>query len=77
MYRKRSTKLIHIEPIGNWCADLSVTILKWILCFLFVCLLGMNLLFFANLINNAENVEYVNFETGSYCVALAVLKITM
>lgn len=59
MYRKRSTKLIHIEPIGNWCADLSVTILKWILCFLFVCLLGMNLLFFANLINNAENVEYV------------------
>lgn len=50
-----------------------ITALKWFLCLLFLGLLGMNLLCFSNLKDNAENVEYVidfPFLNLLYCMAI-------
>lgn len=44
---------------GDQIANLCVTVLKWLLCLLFLGLLGMNLLCFSNLKNNTENVEFI------------------
>ena len=53
--------------------ELCVTMLKWLLCLLFWGLLGMNLLCFSNLKNNAESVEFIlgiSFEKILCCVVI-------
>ena len=60
---------------GAQIANLCIIILKWLLCLLFLGLLGMNLLCFANLKNNAESVEYIlgiSFEKILCCAVILV-----
>lgn len=59
MKRGKSEGCGRKAPLGCRAADLCVTVLKWLLCLLFFGLLAMNLLCFSNLIDNAENVEYI------------------